>query len=145
MSLKNDKKALVLEDTVISILLFTFFIIVMIDLVIDTSNQYNINMDGNFSDNMRNSSSSVKALSDRMANNTRQAEATTTDTLVTFVSSGISSLQIIYESLGIINDLGATVMREFDIPDSVFYLFIAIVTISITFTIIAALLKVGRI
>lgn len=140
----NRKATLVLSNMVIALVVFSFTIMGFWAAYATMAPQYGLSVNTSFVQAF-DTMNQTKVLSQQLSNNVENTQASTTTTFITFVSSGVSGLQIMFQSVSIVKNLAFELSAFFGIPEVIFILFVTVLFIAVTAAIVAALLRAPEI
>lgn len=138
MRIIKDKKGLALESIVLYLIVFSFFIVAGWSFYSLTAIQYDVVVNDSFSEPFDKVNETF-TIANQVADDFQESEATVKDAIVSFITSGISSIKIIFGSISIITDLTFVVATTLGIPQIVVDFFLAIMMVVVVFAIIRVL------
>lgn len=136
----KSRRGLSLLYFVVGLLLFGLFMSGMWYIYAAGAIAYNVQVNESFAEPF-DKTLETKNLTSELAQNVQNTQATTTDSLITFISGGISSLKIIFNSVTIAASLYTVIQNWFGIPQFVVTTLVTIAMLAVLFAIVQALLN----
>lgn len=136
----NNKKGVAIQSILITVVLFSFFVVALFSVYADGSDKYGVTVNETYANESFNAINEVNDIASEIGGQVDSSEAVVTSNFFSFLTLPFKGLKISFKIFDVIFILASNAKEILGIPDIAYGVFITILLIVIVFAIIGALL-----